>query len=169
MPELFGHMQDEPEVKAPKALTDDLSALFGADASVPPAVDVAVLAAARQAIARRGRARIAFRWAAAVAAAAAVLLLAIHFAPSLHSPASREATAPKASRPSAAAAEALVLAREDINGDGRVDILDAFALARSIEAQRKLRGEWDVNGDGVVDKWDVQAIAAAAVSLKKGT
>jgi hypothetical protein len=156
-------MQDEPEVKAPKALTDDLSALFGADASVPPAVDVAVLAAARQAIARRGRARIAFRWAAAVAAAAAALLLAIQFPPS------REATAPKASRPSAAAAEALVLAREDINGDGRVDILDAFALARSIEAQRKLRGEWDVNGDGVVDKWDVQAIAAAAVSLKKGT
>lgn len=86
--------------------------------------------------------------------------------------------------------------REDIDHSGRVDILDAFALARMIENQdtriagqrRDARGDvgraadarpnragiteipamFDLNGDGAVDQGDVDAVAMAAVSLKGG-
>ena len=58
------------------------------------------------------------------------------------------------------------LTREDINHDGRVDILDAFALARQIE--RGDKGLRDVNGDGVVDQRDAEEIARHAVKLEKG-
>ena len=57
-------------------------------------------------------------------------------------------------------------AREDINGDGQVDILDAFALAKSIEAG-KGSGALDQNGDGKIDDGDVRAIASAAVRLDR--
>lgn len=56
--------------------------------------------------------------------------------------------------------------RADIDHNGRVDILDAFALARRIE--QSPRHGVDVNKDGVVNKADVDAIAAQAVKLKKG-
>ena len=56
--------------------------------------------------------------------------------------------------------------RADIDHNGRVDILDAFTLARRIE-QGPEHGV-DVNKDGVVNKADVDAIAAQAVKLKKG-
>ena len=47
----------------------------------------------------------------------------------------------------------------DVNGDGVVDILDAFAVARAVEGsdeERRVRAggrvpmRWDFNGDGVV-------------------
>ena len=59
-------------------------------------------------------------------------------------------------------------AREDLNHDGRVDILDAFALARQLKSGPVPgRGE-DINGDGVVDQRDVETIATHAVRLEKG-
>ena len=57
-------------------------------------------------------------------------------------------------------------AREDINGDGRVDILDALALAKSIETG-KGSGTLDQNGDGKIDDADVQAVASVAVRLDR--
>lgn len=59
------------------------------------------------------------------------------------------------------------LAAEDINGDGKVDILDAFALARSLQSRSGAAQTWDVNGDGVVDDRDVDLIAHAAVAVGK--
>lgn len=58
-------------------------------------------------------------------------------------------------------------AREDLNHDGKVDILDAFALAREIKSSAHLSASLDINGDGVVDGRDVALIAAHAVQLKK--
>ena len=58
-------------------------------------------------------------------------------------------------------------AREDLNHDGKVDILDAFALARKIESSQRLPAALDLNGDGVVDARDVALIAAHAVKLEK--
>lgn len=55
------------------------------------------------------------------------------------------------------------IAREDFNGDGQVDILDAFALAKSIEDGKGV----DQNDDGKVDDADVRAIASAAVQLDR--
>jgi hypothetical protein len=59
------------------------------------------------------------------------------------------------------------VAREDVTGDGRVDILDAFALARRIE--RADVRQPDLNSDGRVDQRDVEALAARAVRLEGGS
>ncbi len=62
------------------------------------------------------------------------------------------------------------LAREDINGDGRVDILDALALAKAIEGKND-NERFDQNGDRQLDDSDVRAVAMAAVRVdrKPGT
>ena len=59
-------------------------------------------------------------------------------------------------------------AHEDVNGDGRVDILDALALARRISGGAAQDNQWDLNKDGIVDQRDVELIARHAVKLKKG-
>jgi Dockerin type I domain len=53
----------------------------------------------------------------------------------------------------------------DLDASGRIDILDAFLIARTIRAGGPLQGAWDVTGDNAVDQRDADAIAAAAVSL----
>ena len=53
----------------------------------------------------------------------------------------------------------------DIDGDGRLDILDAFALARHLETRADLDARDDINHDGHVDQDDVAALARAAVAL----
>lgn len=58
-------------------------------------------------------------------------------------------------------------AAEDVNRDGQVDILDAFALARQINAKQPAPPSLDRNGDGVIDQRDVELIAAHAVSLER--
>ena len=59
-------------------------------------------------------------------------------------------------------------AREDLNRDGRVDILDAFQLAREIQKGTAQAKSWDFNGDGRVDEADTEILAKRAVSLEKG-
>ncbi|HSV99962.1 MAG TPA: dockerin type I domain-containing protein [Sedimentisphaerales bacterium] len=58
--------------------------------------------------------------------------------------------------------------RLDLDGNGRVDILDAFRLAKGIESRGPTTAEWDVNGDGRIDRDDVDDVAFAAVRLDKG-
>ena len=62
----------------------------------------------------------------------------------------------------------LTARNEDLNGDGVVDMLDAFALARELQQGRTPRPQLDLNGDGVVDERDVEALAARAVTLETG-
>jgi hypothetical protein len=70
--------------------------------------------------------------------------------------------------PSPEAKPTATIARaDDVNRDGRVDVLDAFALARAVEAGVGSPA-WDVNRDGAVDESDVDAVALAAVSLGGG-
>ena len=52
----------------------------------------------------------------------------------------------------------------DIDGSGRVDIVDALRLAGQIE-QRSAAAEWDIDGDGDVNAADVDVIAYMAVSI----
>ena len=58
--------------------------------------------------------------------------------------------------------------REDLNRDGRVDILDAFQLARQLQSGNDPGAGSDLNSDGEVDRRDVEIIAAQAVRLEKG-
>jgi hypothetical protein len=146
------HTSRSPE--APERLVRDLQALHAGRTDVPREVDEAILAMARRQLERRPRVLV-FRWAAAAAMAACVLIAVLLSLPGRHAP-------------GPAHAARLALAREDFDGDGRVDILDAFALARAIEAGDERRTDWDINRDGRVDRSDVDAVAMAAVRLNGG-
>jgi hypothetical protein len=132
-----------------------LKELPGGAVAVPPALDRAILADARAGFARRRRFRLAVAWAgasAAAAAAVAILVINLRF--------ERVPTTPVATTgphsPSG-----------DIDGNGRVDILDAFVLSRKIDA-RSATAPDDFNADGAVDQKDVDAVAALAVRLPAG-
>jgi len=155
----------ESQLKASKPLRDDLAALFATDVPVPPALDAAVLASARGHLMPRRRTRVVLRWAvaAAGAAAAAALLFVLALGPIRHAP------EPVAMLPAPEVAKALAPEKADINHDGRVDVLDALALARELESKGPSKAEWDITGDGVVDRRDVDSIAQAVVRLERGT
>ncbi len=144
------------EARIPRRLQDDLTALYGGDVSVPAAVDEAVIDLARRRLAGRRRARLVLRMAQVGAAAAAAVGLMVWLA----GVGQREADAPSSI--------GVVAAREDIDRNGAVNILDAFVLARRIKAAGEFQTAWDVNRDGAVNRADVDAVAAAAVRLEQG-
>ena len=122
---------------------------------VPPSVEENVLRQARLQLAhirkRRVHRRVMAQWAAVAASLALVAGLAhVFYRGRPHSP-------PPAR-----------YARGDLNHDGRVDILDAFELARQIKQGQAPPKAADLNGDGRIDAADVETIARQAVSLEKG-
>jgi len=137
----------EPQTDAPQRLIDDIRALYGTRIPVRIEVDEAILARVQRRFARRRRMARALRWGVAGVAAAALVLVAVTLWPGVRS---------------------LRAAREDIDGNGRVNILDALALARHIEQPEAAKAQWDLTGDGVVDRADVDTVALAAVSLERG-
>jgi hypothetical protein len=139
------------EMEAPPRLVAALKRITPRPVFVPPSVDAAVLNAARKHLARpQSKERLTRRpWFMWPAAASACVMLAL-LAHTLMKPAGPD------------------FAREDLNRDGRVDILDAFHLARELEAGTPPPATLDLNGDGVVDRRDAEIIAALAVKLEKG-
>jgi hypothetical protein len=145
---------DGPEL--PAGLAAALRGMFDPAPAVPPAVDEAILHDARSGFSRRRRFSLAVRWvgsAAAAAAAVAIVAVVLH-----------------RGRPVAhVAVNALPAVPGDVDASGRVDMLDAFLLARKLDANAPAGGKADdVNGDGVVDRRDVDAVAAMAVRLPGG-
>ena len=117
---------------------------------VPPSVDEIVLRAARKHLAepkKRGM-RLVRHWLFWPAFATACVCLAL-LAHTFLNPGRQK------------------FAREDVNHDGHVDILDAFALARQVESGHAASA-LDLNADGVVDRRDAEVIATRAVKLEKG-
>ena len=136
---------------------DELSALAGTlgglqpkKISVPAEVDRAILDGAGKRIRRPWK-----RYLLPVSAAAAVLLAV-----------SVTLLLTTGSAPDLAQNKEMMAGRpQDLDGDGRVTILDAFLLARTIQSGRKPNPEWDVNHDGLFNQDDIDQIAATAVSL----
>ncbi len=133
------------------------------DFEIPQRVDDAVLEAARATLTPTRRSQTEHwprhwrRWAASLAAA--VITLSFWFS-GLFSAGNR--TAPTSSTAITSAV------RGDIDLSGRVDILDAFMLARHVEAADDQPGVTtvaDMNGDGALDHVDVDFIANRAVAL----
>lgn len=152
---------EESQLGVPDELGEDMKALFERQFSVPPEVDRAIMDKAARHFAGRefaGSGRRRIRWMSLwkVAAAAAVVFLA--FSLNL-----TDKPAPTVHRAVIAKAGAA-----DFDRNGRVDILDAFKLARQIELASDAGLNLDINGDGLIDRGDVDAIALAAVSLDKG-
>jgi hypothetical protein len=137
----------EQNLEAPAKLAAALKASARRKVFVPPTIDEAILKAARAQLHPQSRPN-AFHWPrwvlwpALVGACVAVALIA-HMLPSRQ------------------------FVREDLNRDGKVDILDSFSLARELKHGGSLPAFLDVNGDGVVDERDVNAIASQAVALEK--
>lgn len=140
---------DESNLRLPSRLERELKAIYTPPRVIPSSVDHVVLQEARRRFKPSFRANSLIQFPRWLAAAAAVVLGAL-VASMLFSPARRASHV-----------------REDINADGRIDILDAFALARQLEKGEGRERNLDFNGDGVVDQKDVEAIAARAVKLER--
>jgi len=154
---------DELEPHVSDRLRRDLRDLFQSPGAIPAQTDKSILDQARRRLAKPRPFVIRLRWAASIGAVAAVIVLGfVLFSPQSGLPrfARNDMIQNPQSRP-----PALAEGRADIDGNGRVDILDAFRLARSIEARGPADPTWDLNGDGRVDRDDVDLVAYAAVSL----
>ncbi|MDY7108289.1 MAG: dockerin type I domain-containing protein [Planctomycetota bacterium] len=151
-------MADEHDLQ-PEDLPEmgrDLRRLYGPAVNVPADEDAAIRAAVRRGFAERRRTRLVVtRRLAPFAAAAAAVLFVIWLA---------------MPRPSSPPPESIAVETEpaDFDGNGRVDILDAFHLARRLEAGEEVDSTLDLNRDGAVDARDVDRIALRAVSLTPG-
>lgn len=132
-----------------------LRRLYQPSADVPADTDAAIRAALRLGFAESRRKRLVWAPFAAVAAAAAVVLLAIWLA----------TLAPPSAPPQPAVARTEAA---DLDQNGTVDILDAFHLARRLEAGEAIDAALDFNRDGAIDSRDVDRIALRAVSLTPG-
>jgi len=172
MTEKKGHFDEDLDLKVSPKFSEDLNTLFKPQFSVPPELDRAIMDKVHQHfIPKHWRHRI-FRhislW--RVAAAAAVII----FAFSLNL---TQEPGPTTSQSNLVEAQAI-----DIDRNGRVDILDAFKLARHIESADRTKTNlspvsstgqalreqgWDINGDGLVDRNDVDLVALSAVRLDK--
>jgi hypothetical protein len=147
---------DDRERPASDRFRKDLRALYQPAGSVPPQVDKAILDQARRRLAKPRPLILRLRWAGGIAAAAAVVVIGVFLYPGTGSN-----NNPSSIIHHQSAAEQ----RIDLDGNGRVDILDAFRLAKGIESRGPIAAEWDVNGDGRVDRDDVDTVALAAVRV----
>jgi anti-sigma-K factor RskA len=144
-----GHFDEDLDLKVSPKFSEDLNTLLKPQFSVPPELDRAIMDRAdRRLVQRHWRHRIFHHislW--RIAAAAAVIIFAFSLnLTQKHGPSTSRAV--------------------DIDRNGRVDILDAFKLARHIESaentdkslspvlgtgQALRKQGWDINGDGLVD------------------
>lgn len=166
----------DAELDAPPALRTDLQALFAAP-PVPARVDARVRRDSAAQFARiahaQQRHRRLLRWVGAgAAAAAAAVLVAVMVLPrddrpdeSVLAQGSGAGTPDAPSVAPTTPPPVYVAGKGDVDRSGRVDILDAFAIARALRSQAGPPDAWDVTGDGTVDQGDVEQVAHDAVRV----
>jgi hypothetical protein len=170
----------DENLEAPPRLVAALKQLPTEPVFVPPMVDEALMKAARKHLRRPEKKRVIwFRlmpWSVATAGLAVAILLAYPYAKEfLGVGTSFIRSAKGVQRGSEDTTESAIppqrqgiaYSREDLNRDGKVDILDAFMLAKKLQGAPVSDRTLDLNGDGVVDHRDVEIIATHAVSLEK--
>jgi Dockerin type I domain len=170
----------DENLEAPPKLVGALRQLPSEPVFVPPTLDEALMKAARQHLGRTEKKKpVWFRllpWAVATGGLATAILLAYPHAKEFlgvgSSTFNRSAIDVQRGTENAESAippqrQGLASVREDLNRDGKVDILDAFMLAKKLQSPPVSDRTLDLNGDGVVDQRDVEIIAVHAVSLEK--
>lgn len=152
--------QDPLELDISDQMMSSLRSRHGPAPEVPVSVDRAILADAQRFLAervspvRRHRQWSSLRWAAIGSTVAAASLMLITLWPRLESNNGPLETAGNRTSD---------LNENDIDQNGRVDILDAFVMARQIQSgDSRAR---DVNHDGRRDQLDVDLVARNAVML----
>ena len=149
--DVAGHLAGCPDCSGHVEILTELAAELGLPppaTAIPAARDAAILAlvdASSRRITNRRRWLLAGSGAALVAAAA-ILFLVLRPADRID--------------PTSA-----TFSSTDINHDHQVDILDAFALARIVDAGLPTATEWDFNRDEVIDHADVDWVARQVVTL----
>ena len=152
----------EPKGEKLVQLHKDLSAATRAGIKIPQELDDAILKRASEALAPTAPKRLRLGKPAAWIAVAASLTLIIWISDMI-----RSAVITKQQEVSAAVMPG------DIDRNGKVDILDAFKLARVLDNTAASSPPItthinDLNTDGTVDSLDVNAIAMKAVTLEQG-
>jgi hypothetical protein len=134
----------EREQRLPDALQQAFARLR--EERVPAEIDRAVLGRAADHFARRRRRRFTTVLGSSLAAAGvlAVAFLSFQRMDSVETQTARA---------------------EDVDGSGRVDILDAFALARRLSREDRPDSKLDFTHDGRVDRADVDHVAQIAVRI----
>ena len=185
-----------PEQPIPKGqFADDLRALYREEIEVPDWVDDRVLASAQRELRRRRRPWI-LRQPLALGSVAALLILGVlgvwasfqfgsdgrapepgalltELADAVPGARLRTKDTPMQASvravPAPTADQAPVRPEdlpEDIDANGRVDIVDALVLARRVVDREPLPTRWDFNRDGRVDRSDADVVAILAVRLQ---
>ncbi|MGB0767286.1 MAG: dockerin type I domain-containing protein [Phycisphaeraceae bacterium] len=164
--------EEQPFDRLPPALVDALRELDGPAVMPDDQRDADVLSGARRHLAqaaaierKRRNLRLFFAGSAGGAIAAAAMIALVAF---VNAPADNAASnAPAAAMQSPPTAPAI---RGDIDADGTLDILDAYALAKQVSRNKAVDAlqRHDMNGDKSVDLRDVDWIANQAVSLNTG-
>lgn len=131
---------EPPSSRIPESLAGDLRSAYRSNIAIPGEFDRALLDLARLRPVRRRRVQpwVLVKWAGVAAAVVAAFVVPTHL--------SRNSPLPN-----------VALHSGDVNGDGLIDILDAFALAR--------RQEY---GDTTITSAEINAAATAAVKLRGG-
>jgi hypothetical protein len=172
---------DNASLQAPPELVSALKRLQER-LFVPPTVDDAVVRAAREQLAggrlekaqlRRGSfsewLRLSVSWKVWLGASAAVVVC-VFVAYQFFSPGRGRTfgvgTPFASSRPVSETVQAPLPG--SASTERRMDILDAFTLARQLKSGAVHEPRWDINHDGIVDERDVRAIAVEVVRLDKG-
>jgi hypothetical protein len=160
--------EEEQFDSLPPAIADALRELDGPAVLPDAGRDADVLSGARQHLAKAGRKRrnlrLFFAGSAGGALAAAAMIGVVVFLGNPFGETERDLqTALSESVP----ATAFHGEAGDVDQNGSVDILDAYALARRLERGRSAE-PMDLDGDGQVDQRDVDWIAHRAVMLNHG-
>jgi hypothetical protein len=155
MSEKTEHFDEDLDLRVSQKFSEDLNIIFKPHFSIHPEVDRIVLDRANQQFTQMHWGHRILRhisiW--RIAAAAAVII----FAFSLN----------LTQKPGPTTNQSLLVEARavDIDRNGRVDILDAFKLARYVESAGRTEKKWDINGDGQINSSDVDLVASAAVRL----
>ena len=153
----FDPNPDVTDLDLPPRLRDAIARMHESVVPVPTELDDSILADAKRSFHHRRRAWMVigrFSIGIATAALVAIALRVLMAAPSSHPP-------------TAMVQPPRLYQIADVNHDGRVDILDAYIVARKIAHHEPLDPAWDINGDGVVDQKDVDLIATLAVQATR--
>ena len=159
---------DSTEPLLPQEVTSELKRLLRPSIEISEAVDRAVMADAQNILAPESRVSPdrsgpgMGRWAVGLVAAgslAAVLVLVM-----LPNNSQPDVVAENAQSFEGTESTHEYVAKRDIDGNGRVDILDAYTLSRMIEDSTAGISK-DQNNDNILDDNDVNLVAETAVTL----
>jgi hypothetical protein len=153
--------RDDASFDLPRPLRGALRDLHRGPA-VPPELDERILFTARDAFARRVRTRMILRRGASVGGAVAAAVAVFFGVQAVRTTTTQPEQSPVAVHTPSPA-------EGDVDGNGRVDIVDALALARKVEAGDVAALSWeDLDQDGKVTRADVEQLAQVAVMLPDG-